>query len=88
MTSPRLEGEGIGAEFDQFGHAEDHLARIALLHDFTVEEAADAEILGIRHLVGGHKGGTDGAEGVEALPRIHWGSPNCRSRALTSLAQV
>ena len=63
----RLQGEGIGAEFDQFGHAEDHLARITLLHDFTVEEAADAEILGVRHLVGGHKGGTDGAEGVEAF---------------------
>jgi len=40
-----LEGESVGAELDQLSDAEDHFPRVALLHDFIVEEAADIENL-------------------------------------------
>lgn len=62
-------GEGGIAteEGDQFGNGKDHIGGITILDAIAVEEAADAQGVGIGKFVEGEECGAEGAKGIKAL---------------------
>src|SRR5215211_3867536 len=61
------EGHALGEEGDELGDREDHLRRRPVLHDLTVQDASDREVLRIFDLVPGRDVRPYGAEGVYRL---------------------
>ena len=82
----RLKGDEAADVADEFGHAEDHGARVAGLHALTVQVEPQAQALRIGHLVARDQPGAMGPKVSQPLPlsqvppRSIW-----NSRSLTSL---
>src|SRR3990167_4553118 len=63
----RLQGHGLTQVLDLVPHVENQVARVGVLADLAVHQAADRERVGVRNLVGGGDPGAEGRVAVEGL---------------------